>query len=95
MSSFVLTSNSSSVGSDEVEAGAYHDADSSKTTSRLTQTAHVECIPFAWTSILQGYISLTSHRAFVHFVGVPILHFVGVCVGTRILFVCIHLAGRR
>ena len=42
MSSSILTSNSSSVGPDGVESGSYHDADLSKTASRLTQTAWVE-----------------------------------------------------
>ena len=42
MSSSVLMSNSSSVGPDGVESVSYHDADSSKTTLRLTLTVRVE-----------------------------------------------------
>ena len=51
-----LTSNSSSVRLDGDESGSYHDADSSKTTSRLTRTAWVEGLT-ALVSLLLGRVS--------------------------------------
>ena len=55
MSSYILTSNPSSVGTDGVESGSYHDADSSKTMSLLTQTARVEGLKHLYPFCLDEY----------------------------------------
>ena len=55
MSSSILTSNSSSFGPDGVESGSYQDADSSKTTSRLTRTARVKGLKHLYAFCLDNY----------------------------------------
>ena len=62
ISSSELAFNSSLIGSDGVESGeSYHDADLSKTTSRLTQTAQVEGVKH-----LNGFFS-NDYPMIIHF----------------------------